>query len=593
MNFWLGRIFQKWKGFSTDRKIIFGWIFSLAVVISLSTILYFSKQELHQSSNVIVLNTKLRIATQDLLSSIQKLEIASKSFVLTGNRLDSIKYFSDLDSLRNNLNRLERLINNHPRFVKYFLPLEKTIREELYRINHLSFSLKRTELLDIEIIRIEDNIYKKLDNYWQLLDDEEEQVTLEQIQALHSKIDKNLNYFLVLILVYIVLLTALFLIIILDVKKRRLLATEIAAQKKELDVILNTAPALIFVKDVQRRFTLVNKSFLDFFNVNMDNIISKPNKQLVSQNEQWLSTEEDEAVINQKISLRNIEREIKLADGTTHWLNINKAPLLDENNNAIGIVGVTDDITKRIEFQNSLLKTQKELEELNNQKSKFFSIIAHDLRSPFAGMLGFAEILKEDYSELPDGEKRFYIDGIYTSLKDLITLIDNLLTWSRLNLNRIDYSPNEILLSEIVDMVFKSQNISAANKKIQLSSNFDQSIKVFADADMIETVIRNLVSNAIKFTNTEGTIKVNAVDERDFVRVEIQDNGVGMKPEIAGSLFKIDAHVTTKGTKDEKGTGLGLIICKEFVEKHNGTISVASEVGHGTTISFTIPQIKS
>ncbi|MCL6099050.1 MAG: ATP-binding protein [Bacteroidetes bacterium] len=583
-------LIKKWRDISIEKKVIAGWIFSLIIVLSISAILYFSKQELRQSSNVIVLNSELRIATQDLLSSIQKLEIVSKSFVLTGNRLDSTKYFADLDSLRKNLKRLERLINNHPRFVKYFLPLEKTIREELYRLNHLSFSLKHTKLMDLEIIRIENNIYKKLDNYWQLLDDEEEQVTLEQIQAFQSKLERNLNYFLALILVYIVLLTALFLIIILDVKKRRKLTAEIAEKRKELDIILNTAPAFIFVKNLEKKFTLVNQSFLEFFKVDKEKILLNNNKRIISKNEKWLADEEDDAIIHNKIALKNIERKISLSDGRSVWLNINKAPLYDDKNDVIGIVGVMDDITQRIEFHEKLMAAQKEMELLNKQKDKFFSIIAHDLRSPFSGMLGFAEILIEDFAELSEDDKKFYIQGIYSSLKDLLTLIDNLLTWSRVQLNRVEFDPQEISLRNIVDSVFSSQKIAANNKQIKLESEISADIKAYADADMIETVIRNLVSNAIKFTNLEGTIKVNAIDRKDFIKVEIQDNGVGMKPEIANNLFKIDAHVTTKGTNEEKGTGLGLIICKEFVEKHGGTISVESEVGKGTTISFNLPE---
>lgn len=582
-------LIKKWRDISIEKKVLAGWIFSLIIVLSISGILYFSKQELHQSSDVIVLNTELRTATQDLLSSIQKLEIVSKSFVLTGNRLDSTKYFADLDSLRKNLKRLEKLINNHPRFVKYFLPLEKTIREELYRINHLSFSLKHTELIDLKIIRIEDNIYKKLDNYWQLLDDEEEQVTLEQIQAFHSKLERNLNYFLALILVYIVLLTTLFLIIILDVKKRRKLAAEIAGKRKELDIILNTAPAFIFVKNLSKKFTLVNKSFLEFFKVDKENILLNNNRQIISKNEKWLADEEDDAVIHNKITLKNIERKIALPDGRSVWLSINKAPLFDDKNDVIGIVGVMDDITQRIEFHEKLIATQKEMELLNKQKDKFFSIIAHDLRSPFSGMLGFAEILIDDYAELFEDDKKSYIQGIYSSLKDLLTLIDNLLTWSRVQLKRVDFDPKEISLRKIVDSVFSSQKIAANNKQIKLESEISADINAYADADMIETVLRNLVSNAIKFTNPEGTIKVNATEDTGFMKVEILDTGVGMKPEIANNLFKIEAHVTTKGTNEEKGTGLGLIICKEFIEKHGGTIAVESEVGKGSRFMFTIP----
>ncbi len=583
-------LLNKWRHVPIERKIAISWIISILVVVSLSAILYLSKKELHQSSDVIVLNTELRLATQDILSSIQTLEISSKRFILTGSKKDSVKYFANLDSLQNNLVRLEALVKDQPRFFKFFLPLQRTIRNELYKINHLSFSIRNAKIFDLEIVKIEETIYKKLDNYWQLLDDEEEQAALEQIQVLHSKINKNLNYFFILIITYISLLTALFVIISSDEKKRRKLAAEVSESRKELDTIINTAPALIFVKDIEKRFTLLNKSFLNFFKVDKEKILLRNNEQLVPRNEQWLANEEDDAIIKNKISLRNIERQTSLADGTTtRWLNINKAPMFDENNNVVGIVGVMDDITTRIEFQNELIDTQKKLEELNKQKDKFFSIVAHDLRSPFAGMLGFAEILSEDYAELSEEDKKFYIDNIQLSLKNLLLLIDNLLTWARLNLNRADYNPKEISLAEIIGSVIRSQSIAATNKKIELQTNTDKNLSAFADPDMIETVIRNLVSNAIKFTNNEGIIKINAFENGQSIKVEVEDNGIGMKPEIANNLFKIDAHVTTKGTNDEKGTGLGLIICKEFVEKHGGTISVASEVGRGTTISFILP----
>ena len=584
-------LLDKWHSIPIERKIAISWIISILMVVSLSAILYLSKKELHQSSDVIVLNTELRSATQDILASIQTLEISSKRFILTGSKKDSMKYFANLDSLQKNLLRLESLVKDQPRFFKFFLPLQRTIRNELYRINHLSFSIRNAKIFDSEIIKIEENIYKKLDNYWQLLDDEEEQATLEQVQVLHSKINKNLNYFFILIITYILLLTALFVIISSDVKKRRKLAAEVAESRKELDTIINTAPALIFVKDIEKRFTLLNKSFLNFFKVDKGKVILHNNDLLAPRNEQWLANEEDDAIIKDKISLRNIERQITLADGTTaRWLNINKAPMFDENGNVVGIVGVMDDITTRIQFQNELIETQKKLEELNKQKDKFFSIVAHDLRSPFAGMLGFAEILSEDYAELSEEEKKFYIDNIQLSLKNLLSLIDNLLTWARLNLNRTDYNPEEIFLAEIIGSVIRSQSIAATNKKIELQSNTDKNLSAFADPDMIETVIRNLVSNAIKFTNAEGIVKINAFENGQTINVEVEDNGVGMKPEIANNLFMIDGHVTTKGTNDEKGTGLGLIICKEFVEKHGGTISVVSEVGRGTTISFMLPK---
>ncbi len=586
-------LLNKWQSISIDVKIGISWAISIVVVISLSAILYISKQELHRSSDVIALNNELRSATQDLLSSIQRLEIVSKQFILTGNKNDSVKYFANLDSLEHNLLRMEGLLKDQPRYQKFFLPLQSTIRNELYKINHLSFSIGSGKSIDWDIVRIEEGIYKKLDNYWKLLDDEEERSTISRIQNLQLRISENLNYFFALIIIYILFLTVLFFIIGTDVNKRRKLAAEVAESRKELSTIINTAPALIFVKNLEKNFTLLNKSFLNFFNVENSEILFKDNSQLVPPGEQWLANEEDEAIINNKISLSNIERQTTLSNGSTRWLNINKAPMFDENDNLVGIVGVMDDITKRIEFQNALMETQKKLEELNKQKDKFFSIVAHDLRSPFTGLLGIAEILSEDYSNLTEEEKRTYIDGIQTSLKSLLSLIDNLLTWARLNLNREEFNPQEISLNQLIRSVFVSQNIAASNKNILLQTDFAKDLKAFADRDMVETVIRNLISNAIKFSNPGGIINVNTFDNGESVLVEVEDNGVGMKAEIVKSLFKINTHTTTKGTNEEKGTGLGLIICKEFIEKNGGTISVSSEPDRGTKISFTLKKVLS
>ncbi len=590
-------VFRKWNNISVEKKVIASWIFSLAVIITVSSILYFSKKEIHQSANLISVNYKLRTETQDLLSTIQKLEIISKRFILTGNEKDSAIYFANLYSLEKNLSRLKNLTTNRPRLQKRFLPLENTIRSELYKIIHLPFSLKSEKKLDLKEIRTEDIVYKKLDNYWRLLDAEEEFVTLGQFQSFDTKININLNYFLLLIVIYIVMLSALFLIIISDVRKRRKLAAEVSERRKELKTIIDTAPALIFVKNTGKKFILVNKSFKEFFKVDEEYILQRENKQLIFPADYWLASEEDDAVINQKITLNNIEREIKLADGSTFWLNINKSPLFDDKNNVIGIVGVMDDITKRIEFQNALINSQKNLAELNKQKDKFFSIVAHDLRGPFSGMLGFSGILLEEYSQLTEDEKKNYIEIINSSLKDLLTFIDNLLTWARIQSNRFDHEPKEIDLEEIITPVFQSQKIAAANKQITLESNLpagqaslQQSLTAFADPGMTETVIRNLVSNAIKFTKTNGKIKVNAYNSGKFVNIQVEDNGIGMSQEIVDNLFNIETKATRNGTNNEKGTGLGLIICKEFIEKNGGIISVKSQVNKGTVISFTLPK---
>ncbi len=581
---------EKWHKFPVERKIIISWLISLFIIISVSVLLYISKKEIYNSSNLISQNAELRSASDKLLTSVLQLEINSKRFIITGNKEDSLKYLSNLELLKTDLTNLEALIKSQPRLTKFFVQIQKTIQDDLSKIKYLTISIHKFKISDSTITNQEERVYKKLDYLCQALNKEVRQTSEDQIKLLEAKADKNFKYFLILVFVYLLLLTILFRFIVSDVKKRRVLAEKVIKNRRELETIINTTPALIFVKDIEKKFTLLNKSFLEFFNIDKEKILFQDNKQLIRQNERWLADEEDDAIIKNKISLLNIERQTKLADGTIKILNLNKAPILDDNNNVVSIVGVMEDITKRVEFQNELMDSRKKLSEINKQKDKLFSIIAHDLRSPFTGMIGFTELLINDFDKLSEQDKKNYLQNIYSSMKNVLALIENLLTWARLNLNKVEFNPIKISMAEVIHTVLKTQNVAASIKKIQLESYCNDNIKAFADEDMISTVIRNLVSNAIKFTNTNGIIKVNCFYEGEFVKVSVEDNGVGMESDIANNLFAIDKQITTEGTNNEKGTGLGLIICKEFIEKNGGKISVVSKVAYGTNISFTLPK---
>lgn len=583
-------IIEKWHKFPVERKIVISWLIALFIIISVSVLLYISKKEIYNSSNLISQNAELRYASDKLLTSVLRLEINSKRFIITGNKEDSLQYLSNLELLKTDLTNLEALIKSQPSLTKFFIQIQKTIQDDLSKIKYLTLSIDKFKISDSTIANQEERVYKKLDYLCQVLNKEERQTSQDEINLLEAKTDKNFKYFLILVFVYLLLLTILFRFIVSDVKKRRVLAEKVIKSRRELETIINTTPALIFVKDIEKKFTLLNKSFLDFFNIDKEKISFQDNKQLIMQDEKWLADEEDDTIIKNKISLLNIERQTKLADGTVKILNLNKAPILDDNNNVVSIVGVMDDITKRVEFQNELVDSRKKLSEINKQKDKLFSIIAHDLRSPFTGILGFTELLINDFDVLTDLEKKQYLQNTYTSMKNVLALIENLLTWARLNLNKVEFNPIKISMAEVIHTVLKTQNVAASIKKIQLESYCNDNIKAFADEDMISTVIRNLVSNAIKFTNVEGIIKVNCFYEGESVKVSVEDNGVGMEPDVANNLFAIDKQRTTNGTNNEKGTGLGLIICKDFIEKNGGKISVVSKVAYGTNISFTLPK---
>ncbi|MFA3784041.1 PAS domain S-box protein [Melioribacteraceae bacterium 4301-Me] len=251
---------------------------------------------------------------------------------------------------------------------------------------------------------------------------------------------------------------------------------------------------------------------------------------------------------------------------------------------------ITQAILRR-QRDEEIKKYAEELKELNITKDKFFSIIAHDLKNPFITILGFAELLLADFDELTDDEKKFYVEEMKKSAEMSHTLLQNLLQWSRSQTGRIEYNPQKISLKQIVEQNFALLKQAAAKKNICLESHVDNNTFLNADEDMTDTIIRNLLTNAIKFTSSGGIVSVAANKIDSFTEITISDSGVGMDEESMSKLFKLDSTFSTAGTSNEKGTGLGLIICKEFVEKHGGKIRVESQLGKGSKFIFTLPSV--
>jgi len=252
--------------------------------------------------------------------------------------------------------------------------------------------------------------------------------------------------------------------------------------------------------------------------------------------------------------------------------------------------GFIIDITQRIWAEEAIKKYSEELQELNNSKDKFFSIIAHDLKSPFQGLLGCSNFLLNEFDSLDNNDKLKLALDINGASNNLYKLIENLLHWSRMQRSNIEFQAERINLFDEVNYVFKILERSASNKNIQLINKADKSLHINADLNMLNSVFQNLISNAIKFTPEGGNITVSSVKRGDFVEVSVADSGVGIKPEDISKLFRIDSHFSTKGTNNEEGTGLGLILCKEMIEKHHCKIWVESEYGKGANFKFTIPK---
>lgn len=238
----------------------------------------------------------------------------------------------------------------------------------------------------------------------------------------------------------------------------------------------------------------------------------------------------------------------------------------------------------------SLVRQKDELNDLNAMKDTFFSILAHDLKNPFSSLYALSKVVVENYSHLEEEEKLSSLRKINQSSELIYNLLENLLTWSRSQRGDINYSPEDFNLSSLVDENINLHRIPAEKKRLSLVAEVAKDIKVHADREMINTVLRNLINNAVKYSHPGGLIEVRIEDKTDFMEVRVRDEGTGISTENVGKIFRIDTKFKSSGTEGEKGTGLGLILCKDFVTKNGGQIRVESGEGVGSSFFFTIPK---
>ncbi len=284
-----------------------------------------------------------------------------------------------------------------------------------------------------------------------------------------------------------------------------------------------------------------------------------------------------------------LELELPHKNGSMVWAEIKASFILDHQKRPVGLLGVTRDITERKLSQEQLLKKNLELNEANAQKDKLFSIIAHDLKNPFGHILNFSGLLMDHYDHYSESRRKQFIDLINKSSQQIYLLLENLLDWARSQGGKMDFFAQNIDLEKIVIEVADLLNYTATSKNIKLYVSVPPNLILFVDEFMLKTILRNLVGNAIKFTPDGGTVQIAAKKDIHETIISVIDNGVGMDSELSNSLFTLDLSLTQPGTKGEKGTGLGLLLCKEFVERHGGKIWVTSTPGKGSIFSFSIP----
>jgi len=264
-----------------------------------------------------------------------------------------------------------------------------------------------------------------------------------------------------------------------------------------------------------------------------------------------------------------------------------RIPFLPENKNIIDeIIPVLS--PKKMETRR-LQNITTELKNLNSTKDKFFSIIAHDLKNPFHQILGFTDILLENFDDYEKEQILEIIGYLQSAATSAYKLLENLLEWARTQTGRIKFEPEYLTLYLHIDSTIDLLNALANKKQLRIISNIDKNVTAFADKDMFDTIIRNLISNAIKFSDHNNQIIITSEKKDNFVYVSVIDFGIGISKEIQDTLFKLECTQSSYGTDNEHGTGLGLILCKEFVTKHGGKIFVKSEPAKGSVFTFSLP----
>lgn len=284
-----------------------------------------------------------------------------------------------------------------------------------------------------------------------------------------------------------------------------------------------------------------------------------------------------------------IEKPYIHKDGHIVWARIASAQLRDEEGVPQYVLVQIYDISDKKRAEKKIEAQRDELAKLNHQKDKFFEIIAHDLKSPFTALLGFSKILSVQAKELDADQVAEYGSMVHRAADQAFKLLEDLLDWSRLQLDRMEFELAPFDVSKLIKANLLRFEPVAASKGIQIGGDTVQELGVYADTHMVDTILRNLISNAIKFTEAGEEISVGAKKNGEWIEVSVKDTGVGISPEKIKDLFTLGQKISTKGTRGESGTGLGLQLCKELVEKQGGEIHVESIEGKGSTFCFTLP----
>lgn len=377
-----------------------------------------------------------------------------------------------------------------------------------------------------------------------------------------------------------------------DISERKIIEKELhESEKKYRDLFEKSADAILIINN--GIFIDCNQATVKMLGYNDKNELLKTHPSQLSpefQPDGKPSLEKADEMMNTALERGSyrFEWNHKKANGEIFPVEVLLTAIHSDKENKT-LYTVWRDITERKQAEMRLAKYAEELKSLNSIKDKFFSIISHDLRGPFQGFLGATSFLVSEIDTLRKEEIKELGEALNVSLKKQFDLLNTLLDWSRLQTGDFFSKAEFVLLRNVVNGIILPFELTASQKKIKLTNSVNYNISVFADINMLSLVIRNLITNAIKFTKENGSVIVSAETKDNSVEITVADNGVGISPDDVKKLFQMDHYYTTEGTLNESGTGLGLLLCKEIVDKYNGNIWVESELNKGSKFIFTVP----
>ncbi|HRG74409.1 MAG TPA: PAS domain-containing sensor histidine kinase, partial [Leptospiraceae bacterium] len=385
----------------------------------------------------------------------------------------------------------------------------------------------------------------------------------------------------------------------IDITERKKMEAEVIEKSKFVESLIILNPSILYIYDIIEQCNI-------FTNEGIERILGYSRNEIQNFGSQVLSLlmhPEDYSAYLEKIfpfykDTKDNEQivhqyRLKSKDGSWHWIESTEIIYKRLSDGSVKqVLGAANDISERKQVEDTMLKHVQELENLNNTKDKFFNIIAHDLRNPFIGITGISEILEAELTR--DNNERSaeflkYTQMIQTSAKSAFTLLENLMEWAKAQTGDIVVKSKNISLDYILSYTIPIISGNAFKKNITIQKALAATDRIYADESLVSTILRNLLTNAIKFSNPGGKIIVSAESKGDFLEISVNDSGVGIETKNLEKIFRIDSKFSKLGTDKEKGTGLGLILCKEFVEMQGGKIWVTSEVGVGSTFTFSLP----